>query len=65
LSVAEERNALDKIKASGKTTVYEPTGAERDEIRAAMMAVHKDMEGRLGRDNIQAIYKATGFKPGK
>lgn len=61
LSVAEERSATDKIKASGKSTVYEPSPAERDAIRKAMMSVHREMEGRLGRDNIQAIYKATGF----
>ncbi len=61
LSLAEERDAMEKIKASGKSTLYEPTAAERDEIRKAMMVVHRDMEGRLGRDNIQALYKASGF----
>ncbi|RIX46224.1 MAG: DctP family TRAP transporter solute-binding subunit [Rhodocyclales bacterium GT-UBC] len=65
LSVAEERDAMEKIKASGKTTIYEPTPAERDEIRKAMMVVHRDMESRLGRDNIQAMYKAAGFVPPK
>ena len=63
LSVAEERNAVDKIRASGKSIVYEPSKAEREEIRKAMMSVHRDMEGRLGRDNIKSIYKATGFTP--
>ncbi|MCX7149967.1 MAG: DctP family TRAP transporter solute-binding subunit [Rhodocyclales bacterium] len=61
LSIAEERNAIDKIKASGKTTIDELTVAERDEIKKAMMTVHHDMEGRLGRENIQAMYKASGF----
>ncbi len=61
LSVAEERNAIDKIKASGKTTIDELTVADRDEIKKAMMTVHHDMEGRLGRENIQAMYKASGF----
>jgi len=61
LSVAEERDALEKIKASGKSTIYEPTTAEREEIKKAMMAVHRDMEGRLGRENIQAMYRASGF----
>ena len=65
LSVAEERNAVDKIKASGKSLVYEPTPAQRNEIKRAMMSVHRDMEARLGRDNIQSIYKATGFAPSK
>lgn len=61
LSVAEESDAMGKIKASGKSTIYEPTAFEREEIKKAMMSVHRDMEGRLGRDNIQAMYKAAGF----
>jgi C4-dicarboxylate-binding protein DctP len=65
LSAAEERNAYEKIKASGRSTIYEPTTAERDEIKKAMMKVHQDMEGRLGRENIQGMYKAAGFTPAK
>jgi len=65
LTLAEERDALEKIKASGRTTVYEPTPAEREEIRKAMVAVHREMEGRLGAANIQAMYKASGFVPPK
>lgn len=65
LSAAEERDAYEKIKASGRSTIYEPTAAERDEIKKAMMKVHQDMEGRLGRDNVQAMYKAAGFTPAK
>jgi C4-dicarboxylate-binding protein DctP len=61
LSLAEDHDAAEKIRASGKSTIYEPTPAERDEIKKVMMVVHKEMEGRLGRDNIQAMYKAAGF----
>jgi C4-dicarboxylate-binding protein DctP len=61
LSVAEDTSAFEKVKASGKCTIYEPTPAERDEVRRAMMVVHKDMEGRLGRANILAFYQASGF----
>ena len=61
LSIAEEHSAMEKIKASGKTTIDELTTAERNEIRKAMMTVHHAMEGRLGRENIQAMYKAVGF----
>jgi C4-dicarboxylate-binding protein DctP len=63
LTLAEDRDAYDKIKASGKTTLYEPTAAEREQVRRAMMVVHKDMEGRVGRDNLLAMYKASGFVP--
>lgn len=62
MSVAEERNAIDRIKASGKSTVYRPSDDELREIRQAMMHVHRDMETRLGSENIRAIYQATGFQ---
>ena len=65
LTLAEERNAYDKIKAAGKAVLIEPTPAERDAIRAVMVQTHKDMEGRLGRDTMQALYKATEFNVGK
>lgn len=61
LSIAEEHSAMEKIKASGKSTIDEMTVAQRDEIKKAMMTVHHDMEGRLGRENIRAMYKAVGF----
>jgi C4-dicarboxylate-binding protein DctP len=63
LTQAEDRDAYDKIKASGKTTLYEPTPAERDAVRRAMLVVSKQMEGRIGRDNIQAFYRAAGVSP--
>lgn len=65
LGAAEESDAMDRIKAAGKAVIYQPTSAERDEMKRAMMPVHKDMEGRLGRENIQAMYRAAGFSPAK
>lgn len=65
LSLAEDRDAYEKIKASGRTTLYEPTAAERDEIKKAMMSVHRDMESRVGRETLQGLYKASGFVPPK
>ncbi len=63
-SIAKQENdqALEKIKASGKTAVYVPTAAERAAWKKAMVPVHKEMESRIGKDTIQAIYKETGFK---
>lgn len=63
LGAAEETDARDKILASGKTAIYDPSPSEREEIRKAMMTVHQEMEKRLGRDAIQAMYKASGFVP--
>jgi C4-dicarboxylate-binding protein DctP len=63
--IAKQENdqALEKIKASGKTAVYVPTAPERAALRKALAPVHKETEGRIGRDTIQAVYKETGFKP--
>ncbi len=65
--VAKKDNddALAKIKASGKSTVYKLTPAERAEWKKAALPVHKEMEGRLGKELIQQIYKETGFDPAK
>jgi C4-dicarboxylate-binding protein DctP len=65
--VAKKDNdeALAKIKASGKSTIYKLTDAERLEWKKAAFPVHKEMEGRLGKELIQQIYKETGFNPAK
>jgi C4-dicarboxylate-binding protein DctP len=59
----ENEQALEKIKASGKTAVHVPTAQERAAWKKALAPVHKEMEGRIGRDTIQAVYKETGFSP--
>ena len=61
LGAAEENDAREKIVASGRTTIYEPTAAEREEMKRAMMPVHQEMEKRLGRESIQSMYRASGF----
>jgi C4-dicarboxylate-binding protein DctP len=62
-AIASTENAvsLDKIKASGKTTIYTPTAAEITEWKKALMPVHKEMESRVGKATIDAAYKAAGF----
>ncbi len=66
-AIAETENAmaLDKIKASGKSTVYHLAPAETEEWRKAMFVVHKEMEDRVGKDTIAAVYKAASFVPPK
>lgn len=61
LAATENAEAMDKIKASGKTTVYTLTPEERHEWVKALMPVHKEMESRIGKDTIEAVYKASGF----
>jgi len=64
-AIAKQDNeqALDKIKASGKTAVYVPTPQERAAWKKALIGVHKEMESRIGKDTIQSVYKEVGFKP--
>lgn len=59
----ENENALAAIKKSGKTNVYVPTKEERLAFKKAMVSVHQKMEGRIGKEVIQATYKEIGFKP--
>ena len=63
--IAKEENdqSLEKVKASGKTQVYVPTAQEKAAWKKALVGVHKEMEGRIGKDTIQAVYNETGFKP--
>ena len=65
IAATENVQALDKIKASGKTLVYTPTPAEAAEWKKALMPVHQEMESRLGKATLDAAYKATGFVPTK
>ena len=61
IAATENAAALDKIKASGQTTVYTPTPDELAEWKKALMPVHKAMESRIGKATIDAAYQATGF----
>ena len=65
IAATENEMALEKIKASGKTTIYTPTAAELAEWKKALMPVHKEMESRVGKTTVEAAYKATGFVQAK
>jgi C4-dicarboxylate-binding protein DctP len=59
----ENDDALEAVKKSGKTQVIVPTAEEKTAWKKALVPVHKEMEGRIGKDIIEAVYKETGFKP--
>ena len=61
IAATENATALDKIKASGRVTVYTPTPAETNEWKKALMPVHKEMESRVGKATVEAAYKAANF----
>ncbi|HEX4511235.1 MAG TPA: TRAP transporter substrate-binding protein [Burkholderiaceae bacterium] len=63
LAATENEQDLEKIRQSGKVTIYTPTAAEILEWKKALMPVHKEMESRVGKDTVAAAYKAAGFQP--
>jgi len=65
IAKVENDQALDAVKKSGKTTVYQPTKEERSAFKKALVPVHQKMTGRIGKETIDSVYKATGFDPNK
>ncbi|MDX9706556.1 MAG: TRAP transporter substrate-binding protein [Azospira sp.] len=65
--IAKQENdgALDMVKKSGRTEIHVPTAEERAAFKKALVPVHKKMESRIGKETIDAVYKATGFDPNK
>jgi len=63
IAKVENDASLEAVKKSGKTTVYVPTKEERLAFKKVMVPVHQKMEGRVGKEVIQAVYKDIGFKP--
>jgi C4-dicarboxylate-binding protein DctP len=61
----ENEDALEAVRKSGKTQIITLTPDEKKAWRKALVKVHQESESRIGRDLIQAIYKETGFDPGK
>lgn len=61
----ENDTALEAVKKSGKTTVYNLTDKERAEWAKVLVPVQREMEGRIGKELIQSVNKeaqALGFK---
>jgi C4-dicarboxylate-binding protein DctP len=65
IAKVENDESLEAVKKSGKTTIHAPTKEERAAFVKALTPVHQKMEGRIGKETIQAVYKATGFVPAK
>jgi C4-dicarboxylate-binding protein DctP len=58
-AIAQRDNdlAMDAIRKTGKTSIYNLTPVEQAAWRKALLPVHKEMEGRIGKDLITAISK--------
>jgi C4-dicarboxylate-binding protein DctP len=59
----ENDDALEAVRKSGKTQIVTLTADEKAQMKKALVPVHKENEGRIGKDIIAEVYKATGFKP--
>ena len=59
----ENDDALAAVKASGKTEVITLSPAEKAAWKKALVSVHKENQSRVGKDTLEAVYQATGFKP--
>jgi C4-dicarboxylate-binding protein DctP len=59
----ENDDALAAVKASGKTEIITLTPAQKNAWKKALLPVHKENEARVGKDIIEGVYQATGFKP--
>ena len=58
----ENDDAMEKIVASGKMTIYELPPDEKAQWIAAMAPVHEKMKARIGPEIVAAVYGVTGFK---
>jgi len=61
----ENDDAMAAVKASGKSEILALTPEQKKAMKKALVPVHKEFEGRIGKDLIQSIYKETGFDPNK
>jgi C4-dicarboxylate-binding protein DctP len=59
----DNEDAIDKIKASGKTEIHVLAETEKKAWVNKLMPVHAEMQSRFGKDFIERIYKASGFTP--
>jgi C4-dicarboxylate-binding protein DctP len=56
----ENDDALEAVKKSGKSQIITLTAPEKQAWKKAMIGVHKEQAGRIGKETLDAFYKATG-----
>jgi C4-dicarboxylate-binding protein DctP len=56
----ENQDALEAMKKAGRTEFYTPTAKEKKAWIDALKPVHKEMEGRIGKELLENISKTTG-----
>ena len=61
----ENDDALEAVRKTGKTQILTLTADEKRAWKKALAGVHREQQARIGKDTIDAIYKATGNDPNK
>jgi C4-dicarboxylate-binding protein DctP len=61
ISQKENDAALEGIRKAGKTKIYELNEQQQGEWRKALLPVQKEMEGRIGKEIIEAIKKEAAI----
>lgn len=61
ISQKENDDALEDMRKSGKTKIYQLTADDKKAWLAALRPVHKEMASRVGKETIDAVYKAIGI----
>lgn len=59
IATKENRDALEAVRASGRTEIYVLPPDERRRWREALLPVHKRFERVVGKDNLDAIYQTV------
>jgi C4-dicarboxylate-binding protein DctP len=59
----ENDDAIESVRKAGKTEIITLTPEQKAAMKKALVQVHKDNEGRIGKDIIAEVYRETGFKP--
>jgi len=62
--IAKDKNDEDMaaVKASGKSEIISLTPEQRAQWKEALVKVHDEMASRIGKEIIEEVYQATGFK---
>jgi len=61
----ENDDALEAVRKSGKSQIIALTAPEKQAWKKAMIGVHKEQAARIGKETLDAFYKATGADPTK
>src|SRR5215470_10243610 len=58
----ENDDALEAVRKAGKTEILTLTADEKNQMKKALIAVHKENESRVGKDILAEVYKEVDFK---